>query len=38
MKYISRNENNDVCFKDDHINIITNTDILVSDEIYAMFF
>lgn len=38
MKYISISENNDVCFKDDHINIITSTDMPVSDEIYMMFF
>ena len=38
MKYISINKNNNVCFKDDNINIITNADVLVSNEIYAMFF
>ena len=38
MKYISIIENNYVCFKDDNINIITDGDIPVSDEIYAMFF
>ena len=38
MKYISLNENNDICFKDDNINVITDTDVLVSDEIYVMFF
>ena len=38
MKYISIIENNYVCFKDDNINIITDGDIPVSDEIYAIFF
>ncbi len=38
MKFISTNEFNEVCFKDDSINIITNEDVLISDEIYAMFF
>jgi hypothetical protein len=38
MKYISISENNDICFKDDDINIITKTDTPISDEIYNMFF
>ena len=38
MQYISIIENNDVCFKDDNINLITDVDIPVSDEIYVMFF
>lgn len=38
MKFIATNDLNEVCFKDDSINIITDTDILISDEIYAMFF
>lgn len=38
MRYISIGENNDICFKDDNINIITNADTPISDEIYNMFF
>lgn len=38
MKYISISETNDICFKDDNINIIIDTDVSVSDEIYTMFF
>jgi hypothetical protein len=38
MKYITISENNDICFKDDDINIIFDTDRLISDEIYNMFF
>ena len=38
MKFIATNDLNEVCFKDDNINIITDTDILISDEVYAMFF
>lgn len=38
MRYISISENNDICFKDDDINIITNMDVPISDEIYNMFF
>ena len=38
MKYITISETNDICFKDDDINIITDIDISISDEIYNMFF
>ena len=38
MKFITTNDLNEVCFKDDSINIITDEDILISDKIYAMFF
>jgi hypothetical protein len=38
MRYISIGKNNDICFKDDDINIITNADTPISDEIYNMFF
>lgn len=38
MKFIATNELNEICFKDDSINIITDTDKLISDEIYYMFF
>ena len=38
MKFIAINELNEICFKDDSINIITDTDRLISDEMYAMFF
>ena len=38
MKFISTNEFNELCFKDDSINIIADEDVLISDEIYAMFF
>lgn len=38
MRYISISENNDICFKDDDINIITDMDKPISDEIYNMFF
>lgn len=38
MKFIATNDLNEICFKDDSINIITDTDKLISDEIYTMFF
>jgi hypothetical protein len=38
MKYISISEDNNICFKDDDINIILNTDKPISDELYNMFF
>ena len=38
MKFIATNEFNEVCFKDDSINIITDEDVLISYEIYSMFF
>lgn len=38
MKFITTNDLNEVCFKDDSINIIADEDVLISDEIYAMFF
>lgn len=38
MKFMSTNELNEICFKDDSINIITDMDRMISDEIYAMFF
>ena len=38
MKFITTNDLNEICFKDDSINIITDEDILISDEIYLMFF
>ena len=38
MKFITINDLNEICFKDDSINIITDADRLISDEIYAMFF
>lgn len=38
MKFIATNDLNEVCFKDDSINIVTDTDRPISDEIYAMFF
>lgn len=38
MKFIATNDLNEVCFKDDSINIITDADVLISDEIYVMFF
>jgi hypothetical protein len=38
MKYISISEDNKICFKDDDINIILNTDKPISDELYNMFF
>ena len=38
MKFIVTNNLNEICFKDDSINIITDTDRPISDEIYAMFF
>ena len=38
MKFIATNDLNEICFKDDSINIITDTDKPISDEIYAMFF
>lgn len=38
MKFVGVNDLNEICFKDDGINIITNTDEPISDEIYNMFF
>ena len=38
MKFITTHDLHEVCFKDDSINIITDEDVLISDEIYAMFF
>ena len=38
MKYITISETNDICFKDDDINIITDMDKPISNEIYNMFF
>ena len=38
MKFIAINDLNEVCFKDDDINIITDADRAISDEIYVMFF
>lgn len=38
MKFITINDLNEICFKDDDINIITDSDKPISDEIYAMFF
>ena len=38
MKFIAISDLNEICFKDDSINIITDTDRPISDEIYAMFF
>lgn len=38
MKFIAINDLNEICFKDDNINIITDTDRPISDEIYVMFF
>lgn len=38
MKFIAISDLNEICFKDDSINIITDEDVLISDEIYAMFF
>lgn len=38
MKFITTNDLNEVCFKDDGINIITDEDVSISDEIYAVFF
>ena len=38
MKFITTNDLNEICFKDDDINIITDADRLISDEIYTMFF
>ena len=38
MKFITINDLNEICFKDDDINIITDRDQPISDEIYAMFF
>lgn len=38
MKFIAINNLNEISFKDDSINIITDTDRLISDEIYTMFF
>ena len=38
MKFIAISDLNEICFKDDSINIVTDTDRQISDEIYAMFF
>ena len=38
MKFIAITDLNEICFKDDSINIITDEDVSISDEIYAMFF
>ena len=38
MKFVTINDLNEICFKDDNINNITDTDTPISDEIYAMFF
>lgn len=38
MKFIGINDLNEICFKDDSINIITDMDEPISDEIYNMFF
>lgn len=38
MKFIGVNDLNEICFKDDSINIITDIDEPISDEIYNMFF
>ena len=38
MKFITTNDLSVICFKDDSINIIADTDKLISDEIYTMFF
>jgi hypothetical protein len=38
MKFIIVNDLNEICFKDDSINIITDMDEPISDEIYNMFF
>lgn len=38
MKFVGVNNSNEICFKDDSINIITDMDKPISDEIYNMFF
>jgi hypothetical protein len=38
MKFVGTNDLNEICFKDDNINIITDMDKPISDEIYNMFF
>lgn len=38
MKFIATNDIKEVCFKDDDINIITDMDEPISDDIYNMFF
>lgn len=38
MKFIATNDLREVCFKDDDINIITDMDEPISDDIYNMFF
>ena len=38
MRFIGINDWNEICFKDDDINIITDMDEPISDEIYNMFF
>ena len=38
MKFIATNDFNEICFKDDNVNIITDSDVLISDEIYNTFF
>lgn len=38
MKFVGVNNLNEICFKDDSINIITDMDEPISDEIYNMFF
>jgi hypothetical protein len=38
MKFVGVNDLNEICFKDDSINIITDMDEPISDEIYNMFF
>ncbi len=38
MKFVGINDLNEICFKDDSINIITDMDEPISDEIYNMFF
>ena len=38
MKFVGVNDLNEICFKDDSINIITDMDEPISDEMYNMFF
>lgn len=38
MKFVGVNDLNEICFKDGSINIITDMDEPISDEIYNMFF
>lgn len=38
MKFVGVNDLNEICFKDDGINVITDMDEPISDEIYNMFF